>query len=153
MTITTGAYVRNPAPSAYNTEDTTLTQISNTSYGEGLPEVGVSFVAPPSGRVRLTVGAGVRDNGAAPQDRLFVSPQLFRDNADGVEILAPSVTQRGYGSVAADTEFQYGSRVSMIESLVPGQIYYLRIMHLATPGTDPDSADIAVRDIAVIPMP
>lgn len=153
MTITPGAYVRNPPASAYTSEDTILTQISNTSYSEGIPEVGVYFVAPASGRVRLTIGTGSRDNGAAPRDRVFVAPQLFRDSSEGTEIIAPSVTQRGYAAPADNTEFQYGSRASLIEGLVPGQLYYLRAMHLATPGTDPDSADLAIRDIAVIPLP
>lgn len=150
--MTTGDYVRNPKPTAQATDDTTLANLTNTSYASGTPELGVFFVAPPSGRVRLTLGGGFRDNGALP-DRIFLAPQLFRESSSGTEILAPSVTFRGYLSVAADTEFQYGSRVSMIESLIPGQLYYVRAMFLTNPGTDPDTADIAGRDIIVIPVP
>lgn len=150
---TTGAYVRNPQPAVSAADDTILTEISNTSYAPGTPEVGVFFVGPPSGRVRLTIGGGFRDNGGAPLDRIFLAPQLFRDSRDGTEVLAPSVTFRGYLSLAADTAFQYGSRISMLENLIPGQLYYLRTMHLVNPGTDPDNADIAARDIIVIPVP
>lgn len=149
---TTGAYVRNPAPTVQASDDTILAGLTNSSYEAGTPEVGVFFVAPPSGRVRLTLGGGFRDNGATDRDRIFLAPQLFRESSDGTEVLSPSVTFRGYLSVAADLEFQYGSRVSMLEDLIPGQRYYLRTMHL-TSGIDPDSADIAARDIIVIPVP
>ncbi|MGI5293277.1 hypothetical protein ACQEVF_59570 [Nonomuraea polychroma] len=148
---TSGAYVRNPQPAAYVADDAFIGNINHSSYAPGTPEVGVFFIAPPSGRVRLTLGGGFRDNSAA--DRIFLAPQLFREDSDGTEVLAPSVTFRGYLSVAADTEMQYGSRVSMLENLIPGQRYYLRAMHLASPGTDPDTADINSRDIIVIPVP
>jgi hypothetical protein len=148
---TTGAYVRNPQPTASAADDTIIANITNTSYAPGTPEVGVYFVAPPSGRVRLTMGGGFRDNSSG--DRIFYAPQLFREDSSGTEVLVPSVTFRGYLSVATDNEFQYGSRVSMLEDLIPGQRYYLRSMFLANPGTDPDTADIAARDIIVIPVP
>lgn len=150
---TSGAYVRNPEPTAQAIDDTTIANITNTSYVAGTPEIGVYFIGPPSGRVRLTLGGGFRDNGASALDRVFFAPQLFREDSSGTEVLAPSVTFRGYLSVAADTEFQYGSRVSMLENLVPGQRYYLRGMFLTSAGTDPDTADIASRDIIVIPVP
>ncbi|MGW4476813.1 hypothetical protein ACWENQ_44780 [Nonomuraea sp. NPDC004354] len=150
---TTGAYVRNPQPTAQASDDTLLAELTNTSYVAGTPEVGLFFVAPESGRVRLTLGGGFRDNGASARDRVFFAPQLFRESSDGTEVLGPSVTFRGYLSVAADTEFQHGSRVSMLENLIPGQLYYLRGMYLTNGGTDPDTADIAARDVIVIPVP
>ncbi|MEV0382894.1 hypothetical protein [Nonomuraea sp. NPDC050643] len=152
MTIQAGDLTRTLAPTAFFHDDTILTEIANTSYATGTPEIGVYFVAPPSGKIRLTIGGGFRDNGAS-LDRIFLSPQLFRDNADGAEVLAPSVTLRGYLSLSNNTAFQYGCRVSLIENLTPGQIYYIRTMHLATPGTDPDTSDIAARDLIVIPLP
>ncbi|MEU8362312.1 hypothetical protein AB0C27_40470 [Nonomuraea sp. NPDC048882] len=147
-----GDLVRTLSPTAFVHDDTMVANIGHTSYAPGSPEVGVYFIGPPSGRVRLTIGGGFRDNGASA-DRIFLSPELFLENSAGTQVLAPSVTFRGYLSVAQDTEFQYGSRVSMIEGLTPGQLYYLRTAHLATPGTDPDSADIAARDLIAIPMP
>lgn len=150
---TSGAYVRNPQPTAAVADDTFIGNLTNTSYAAGTPEVGVYFIAPPSGRVRLTLGGGFRDNGASALDRIFLAPQLFREDSDGTEVLAPSVTFRGYLSVAADFEMQYGSRVSMLEGLIPGQRYYLRAMFLTSGGTDPDTADIGARDIIVIPLP
>ncbi|WP_431897938.1 hypothetical protein [Nonomuraea sp. bgisy101] len=153
MTIVDGDLVRTLAPSSFIGDDTLIANITSTSYITGTPEVGVYFVGPPSGRVRLTIGGGFRDNGASAVDRVFLAPNLFRDSSSGVEVLASSVTLRGYISLANDTEFQYGCRVSLIENLLPGQLYYLRAMYQTSGGTDPDTADIAARDIIVIPMP
>ncbi|MEU6781503.1 hypothetical protein ABZ912_20045 [Nonomuraea angiospora] len=153
MTIKTGDLVRTLPPTAFFHDDTTQVDLTNTSYATGSPEVGVFFVAPPSGKIRLTIGGGFRDNGGSNQDRVFLSPQLFQDSSAGSEILAPSVTLRGYLSISADNEFQYGCRVSLIEGLTPGQLYYCRTMQLTSGGTDPDTADIAARDIIVIPLP
>lgn len=148
-----GDYVRTLPPTAFVHDDTILANLTNTSYAAGTPEVGVYFVAPPSGKVRLTIGGGFRDNGGSNRDRVFLAPQLFKESSSGEQVLAPSVTFRGYLSLAEDTEFQYGSRVSLIEDLTPGQLYYVRTMHLTNAGTDPDSADIAARDVIVIPLP
>lgn len=137
-------------PSQTVTDDTTLTNLSVTSYTAGTPEVGVYFVAPTTGRVRLTIGGGSRDNNGT--DRVFISPQIFLENALGTEFLAPTV-DRGYGSDESSTEFQYGSRVTLVEGLTPGKIYYARVMYTIS-GTAPlDSADIASRDVTVIPAP
>jgi hypothetical protein len=151
--LAAGDLVRAAAPTSYVHDDTILANLTNTSYEAGTPEVGVYFVAPPSGRVRLTIGGGFRDNGGSNVDRVFLAPQLFQDSSAGTEVLAPSVTIRGYLAAREDTEFQYGSRISFIEDLAPGQLYYLRTMHLTSGGTDPDTADLAARDIIVIPLP
>ncbi len=153
MTIRAGDLVRSLQPTAFFHDDTVIANLTDTNYAAGTPEIGVFFVGPPSGTVRLTIGGGFRDNGASATDRVFLSPQLFLDGSSGSEVLAPSVTLRGYGSVDADTDFQYGSRVSLITGLTPGAMYYVRTMHATSAGTDPDTADIAARDIIVIPMP
>ncbi|MDF5758626.1 hypothetical protein [Spongiactinospora sp. TRM90649] len=153
MTILDGDVVRSLPQTAFYQDDTLIAQITSDAYITGAPEVGVFFIAPPSGMVRLTIGGGVRDNTGAAPDRIFLSPQLFLGDSAGEEVLAPSVTIRGYGSVAENVEFQYGCRVSLISSLTPGALYYIRVMYLATPATGSDQADIAARDLIVIPMP
>lgn len=142
-------------PSVYNSDDTLIANIAATgiSYVTGSPEVGVFFIAPTSGRVRVTTGGGMRDNGTAPNiERVFIVPQIFLENSDGDEILAPS-SEKGIASAAENTEFQYQSRVIIQEGLTPGRRYYARTMYAIGVGTDPDTADIASRDITVIPMP
>ncbi len=154
MTAQTGDYVTPLPVTAFFHEDTLQANLTSTSYEVGSPEVGVYFLAPPSGTVRITVGAGVRDNGASARDRVFVSPAVYRMTPTGLEeILTPSVTLRGYGGSEAVTEMQYGCRVSLLTGLTAGQLYYARTMHFTSSGTDPDTADIAARDIIVIPMP
>lgn len=136
----------------FNLDDTFNGSIASTTYITGSPEVGVTFIAPFSGKVRVTIGSGFRDEGASV-DRVFLSLQMFEDDANGTEVIAPSVTTFGHGSCDVNTEFQYGCRVGMIEDLTPGQQYYARVQHLATPGTDPDSADVTGRSLIIIPVP
>lgn len=154
MTAQPGDYVTPPPITAFFHDDTLQLNITDTSYTPGSPEVGVYFLAPASGTVRITVGAGVRDNGGSNRDRVFVSPAVYRMTPTGLEgVLTPSVTLRGYGGSSAVTEMQYGCRVSLLTGLSPGGMYYARVMYFTSTGVDPDSADIAARDIIVIPMP
>lgn len=152
--VTVGRDIRSAdfPPTQSTTDDTIIAQISSTSYIPGTPEVGVYFVAPTSGRVRMTIGGGMRDGPTGGTDRVSISPEIFQDNSSGTQILAPTI-DRGYGSDESSTEFQYGSRVTMVENLSPGEVYYARVVYLASgPGTL-DSADIASRDIMIIPVP
>lgn len=151
--ISAGDYVRPLGVSSWFHDDTQNLNLSSTTYETGTPEVGVFFIAPASGRVRLTIGGGVRDNGGSNVDRVFISPQLFRDSSAGEEVLAPSVTLRGFAGAAENTEFQYGCRVSLLTGLVAGALYYVRTQHLTSAGTDPDAADINARDVIVVPLP
>jgi len=154
MSFTNGDLVRPFPATAYFHDDTVLENIENTSYEAGSPEVGVYFVAPPSGVVRLTVGAGIRESGATNGDRVFVSPAVYEVTPGGlVTVLSPSVTFRGYGSSEVVNRYAYGCRVSLVTGLRPGALHYARLMHLTSAGTDPDTADIAARDLIVIPMP
>lgn len=109
-------------PTVTTIDDTQVLNLTNTSYSPGNPEVGVYFTAPTSGRVVITVGGGLRDNSG--DNRVFMSPQVFEKNSSGSEILAPSVTNRGFGSIGESSEFMYASRSSLLEGLTPGQTYY-----------------------------
>jgi len=142
-------------PAVSDADDVGIFNFSNTDYQPGPTEVGVVFTAPTSGRVRLTIGGGLRDSGTT--DRVFLSPQLFEGtDATGVEVFAPSVTFRGFGSSAANREMQYSSRTSLVEGLTPGSTYYVRCMHTAVPpgsGTPDGQTDIGSREIVVVPVP
>lgn len=137
---------------SYFQDETFVGSINSTAYVTGTPEVGVTFQASTSGKARVTVGSGFRDEGASV-DRVFLALQLFFDNSSGTEVIAPSVTTFGHGSCDVNTEFQYGCRVGLLTGLTPGQVYYARLQHLATPGTDPDSADVTGRGLIIIPVP
>lgn len=153
MTVQPGQLVRPIGVTAFYHEDTILANLTSSSYEAGSPEVGVYFVGPASGAVRVTVGGGARENGGATTDRIFLTVQIFEESSAGTEFLAPSVTLNGFAGSDANTEFQYGCRVSLVDGLEPGRLYYARTMHLTSSGTDPDTADIASRDLIVIPVP
>jgi hypothetical protein len=153
MTVQDGDYIRPLPITAFYHDDTTQANITNTSYESGTPEVGVYFIAPASGTVRITIGGGVRDNNASNPDRIFLSPAVYADGPNGTQVLAPSVTLRGYGGSEVERDYQYGCRVSLLEGLEAGRQYYARVMFFTSDGTDPDSGDITSRDIIVIPMP
>lgn len=141
-------------PSVYDGDDTAITNLSNTSYVSGAPEVGVVFTAPTSGRVRLTVGGGLRDSSGV--DRMFLAPELFQGvDSSGTQVISPSVIPYGVGTPPACTEFHYSSRSSLLTGLTPGEVYYVRVMHLVGPGgASPNgTADVGSRDITVIPVP
>ncbi len=132
---------------AWAQDDLSQLNITSTAYIPGTPEVAVTFTAPTSGKVRITVGGGIRDNGGT--DRAYIVPQVFRGPASaGAEILAPSVTNRGYGSVPS-SEYAHGSRTSLLTGLVPGETYYARVVFATAGGTG--TADISCREISVSP--
>lgn len=135
------------------------TEIDNatitTSYAAGSPEVGVTFMAPTTGRVSLTVGGGVRNNGAN-NDRVFIAPQVFLGTSSaGTEILAPTAPQYGISSGGGYTTdgFQWHSRTSLIAGLVPGSTYYVRTMHtqVNNSGATSGTSDLSGRSIVVAP--
>ncbi|MEU8055719.1 hypothetical protein [Microbispora bryophytorum] len=137
--------------SAWNFDDTILTQISSAAYTEGVPEVGVTFMAPTSGRVVITIGGGLRDNGSNAT-RIFMAPQVFLGtDSSGTEILAPTVGQYGIGSAGEQAEFMYYSRTANLTGLTAGRVYYARVMYQTSNTPASPSADIACREIGVAP--
>lgn len=140
-------------PTVAVTDNTSISNQNSMTYSQGSPEVGAQFVAPTTGRVVITVGAGVRNN-AATSDRIFVTVQVFSgSNATGTQVLAPSVTFYGVASAVGATtaDFQYLSRSQLLDGLTPGQTYYARVMHAcsAAPGTG--TVDLNSRTLMVQP--
>ncbi len=139
-------------PAVWAQDATAINNPSNSSYTAGSPEVSVTFIAPTSGRVLLIVGGGL-GNGAGG-DRIFLSPEVRITNAAGAVVLSPTVTTRGFGSDIAASAFHYGSRESILEGLVPGQLYYAVVKYaVATSDAGASTQDIACREIIVAPAP
>lgn len=147
------AYVRSLPPTETANDETYQIELTNTAYAPGTPEIGTTFLAPPSGRVRITVGGGLSDNGGSARDRIILTVQLWTVNTDGSEVIQPVEAPRALISCANNSLPAYGCTVSMAEGLTPGQLYYIRLMHATSAGTDPDTADITYRSVIVIPMP
>lgn len=137
-------------PAVYTMDTTVLANLSDTSYTPGSPEVGVTFTAPTTGRVLLTIGGGLRNNGSN-SDRVALAPQVFEGaDATGTEVLAPTA-YRGISSEGITTagDFAYRGRTTLLDGLTAGQQYYARVMYIIF-GSNA-TCDISARDILVAP--
>jgi len=128
-----------------------ISNISATTYTVGDPEVAVRFQAPSTGRVAISVGAGLRNNGANA-DRIFVTYEVFEgDPEDGVRHQAAEA-KRGLSNAATGGEGQqYAGHTTMVDGLTPGGWYYARVVYRTTTGAG--TADISHRNISVWPIP
>ena len=140
-------------PTAYDQDWTVIANLTSTAYvasQTGVPEVGVNFTAPTSGRVLVCIGVGARNN-AANTDRSIVTYILYEDSSSGAVVTAASaysgITSCGHGSA---TDFRYGSGYMMEEGLTPGRNYYCQVVYRTTAGSG--TVDIASRDITVMPL-
>lgn len=143
-------------PTVQVTDTTTMGNISNTTYSAGTPEVGVTFTAPTSGRVNITISGGLRNN-AANSDRAFLTAQVFLGvNSAGTEVLVPSVTVYGVSTPggSATMDYIYSSRTAMLDGLTAGATYYVRTMHLCSVsvGGPGNTCDLNYRGILVTPV-
>lgn len=141
-------------PSAHDQDWTVIANLTSTSFvasQTGIPEVGVNFTAPTSGRVLVCLGVGARNN-AANTDRSIVTYILYEDSSAGPVVTAASaysgITSCGHGS---STAFHYGGSYMMEEGLTPGKNYYCQVVYRVTAGSG--TVDIASRDITVVPLP
>lgn len=137
-------------PAEYASDETTISNPTNTSYAAGSPEVSVTFMAPTSGRLVLVVGGSVGNS--AGGNRIFLSPEVREDDSSGDVVLSPSVIPHGYSSIRGAGGFHYGSRRTLLEGLTAGATYFARVMHVvvsADGGTN--TSDINARDITVAP--
>jgi hypothetical protein len=140
-------------PSMQVMDRTSQLNLTNTSYATGTPEVAVRFQAPTSGRVLVTVSAGVRNN-SATVDRVWVCFSMFEGDPNSGNQVAVEEVKYGVSNHAisdANDDFAYGSNSFPVSGLTPGTFYYARIRHKVTIGGG--TADISTRGITVIPIP
>lgn len=137
-------------PTVYAQDTTAITNISSTSYIPGTPEVGVTFIAPTTGRVMLSVGASMR-NDAANSDRVAVTAEIRENDASGAVFLAATVF-RGVATDGIPTAGDYCTvgHTTLVTGLTPGGQYFARSMHIKF-GSVGTTGDIAMRDILVAP--
>lgn len=130
------------------------TQINNPVVGGyvlGTPSVTVTFTAPTSGRVLLIVGGGAGNSAGA--DRIFLAPEVRETSSGGALVLAPSAPARGWASDMCASAFTYGSRETVLDGLTPGQVYWAAVKYSVVNDSGPTTADIAAREIVVVPIP
>lgn len=147
----TNVYGLDFPPSQYDQDWTPISNIAETVYTVGTPEVAVSVTAPTSGKLFVAIGCGIRNN-AATAESGYVSFQIFEDSPDGALYQAAN---DDYGvrscGIAASQEFQYHGNTSLITGLEAGRSYYFQVVHKSAIGAA--TADIASRNILVIPVP
>lgn len=136
-------------PTVYAQDTTAITDISSTTYITGTPEVGVTFIAPTTGRVKISIAGSLRNN-AANSDRVALAPQVFVTNSSGTEILTPTVFRGVCTDGTPSSDFCTYGHTTLLEGLTAGQQYYARVMH-AKFGSGGTTCDIAMRDILVAP--
>lgn len=141
-------------PVAVWAQDTTqINNPVNRTYITGVPEVSVTFRGPTSGRVLIIVGGGLGNNTAPLGNRVFLSPKVQLTDSAGAVILVASVVNRGFGSDNSSVGFHYGSRESVLEGLIPGQLYYAVVQYTVVNDANGDTGDISARDITVVSIP
>lgn len=131
---------------------TDILNISNTSFAVGSPEVGVSFVAPRSGRALVCISAAMTEQSAG--DRIFVSFAVHEGTSTAGTTVRSVRTMFGVAThgdtTAGGTDEMNKGNATMIEGLVGGDTYYAVVMHATDGGT---TNDIGHRRITVVPLP
>lgn len=136
-------------PSLWDQDTTLQLNIDTADYVPGSPEVGGTFMAPVSGRVLVVVGGGARDNSAS--NRMFIAPRIFIGPQPVAENLVVDVNRNEWVTPGECSHYMYGSRASMITSLVPLRQHYAQLVYRNT-GTG-GTAEISTREIGVVPLP
>jgi hypothetical protein len=138
-------------PSQFDQDWTLISNIATTTYIAGDPEVAVTATAPSTGKLWVSLGCGIRNN-AATAESGYVTYQVFEDSVNGALYQAAN---DDYGvrscGIAASQEFQYHGNYSLVTGLTPGRSYYFQMVYKTALGNS--TADIASRDILVVPVP
>jgi len=132
-----------PAAAAY--DNTQITDVSSTAFIAGSPVVSVTFTAPTTGRIVLSVAANVRDSAGTRQMRVAAHIESV---TTGLVVVSPSLSAQGVNNAASSTVYEVRSRDTLVEGLVPGDVYFARLMYRVTAGS---TADIRGRQITVTP--
>jgi hypothetical protein len=138
-------------PSQFDQDWSMISNVAETTYTVGSPEVAVAVTAPSSGKLFVCLGCGIR-NDAATAESGYVSFQIFEDSPNGALYQAASDDQgvRSCG-IAASQAVQYHGNMALITGLEPGRAYYFQVVHKSALGNS--TVDIASRNILVTPVP
>lgn len=146
-------------PAVHAFSNTQQTDLTNTAFAPGSPEVGVSFIAPPGGYVLGIVGGGIRDNGGTNRGSLAI--EIYENDSSGAVVQDAQVRRNAWTNNSFNINSSvagFGSRVapapindsSLLTPLVPGATYFARVMQAVSGGT---TVDIIHRDITIVPLP
>lgn len=135
---------------AQTSSDATAHNNITTTAAAGSPEVGVTFTAPTSGKVLISLSMRAFDNSAA--NAIYLDIEIYEDNTSGTKIVSTGTWERRL-TIQGDTSSTIvgnSSKVFIETGLTAGQVYYARTMHYAAAtGT----ADVEMRRIDAAPLP
>ena len=154
MTIRAGRLIEASAwpPTEQAFDDTSITNISTTSFIDGSPGVNLTFVAPSSGRVLVYLGGTARSSVSSNGDYVIMGLDLREDDSSGTVVESPA-TQGLYTCRWPTAAVNYCSRqrVSPKTGLTAGATYYAGVQYRV--GDGDGTADILTRHLIVRPLP
>lgn len=131
-----------------DSDATTLSNISTTAAA-GSPEVSVTFTAPTSGKVQVSLSLRGQDDGAA--NATYLDLEVYETDVNGTQIITTgSVDRRLELRGNTSSTPQNASKTFILTGLTAGQVYFARTMHYASAGS---TADVLNRRIDVVPLP
>lgn len=138
-------------PAVQSFQDTTIGNLTNTTYATGTPECSVWIMAPSSGRVAVAVSGGTRNNGANA-DRVYIAYRVLEGDPANGNLIQSDEVKRGLSNPATQSDnYQYHGHVTMVGGLTPGTHYYFQLRHRTTLGSA--TADISYQALLVWPIP
>ncbi|GIF08646.1 hypothetical protein [Actinoplanes siamensis] len=124
----------NESTSGRVNEPTDITGISSTSPTAGTPVCGLSFTAPPSGAVYVTVGGRIESSSGGNETRLGFEIRAGNAIGSGTVTLGPDFTRALTVGTAVNTSQPAVLNASLRYpvDLTPGTVYNVRTMHWVT---------------------
>lgn len=147
----TRIYALDRPVSQYAYEDTVQTNINSGGvYVEPTNQCRVTFTGPTSGRVKLIVGGGFRDDSNNNQG--FLGVEIRETNVSGSTVAVASAYAHGIGSMGEASDYYFHCRITLLDGLTPGQLYFARLM-VKTETVTSASVDLRNKNLVVVPVP
>lgn len=131
-------------------DNTTIANITTTTFGAGSPLVELLFEAGTTGRALITISTSSRDNSAGAARVISTFELYLGTSSAGTSIISSSSSTLEYEVTSAGQAlgFQYVSRTALVTGLTPGSTYYARHMYKASAS---GGSDVAMRELIVRP--
>lgn len=125
-------------------EDSTDVTSTSTAFEAGSPSVSLTFIAPASGKVIVTVYAQIE---AASTSSGYCGFEIRLTNVSGSVVIAANTD---VAAAQQEPAFSGSSRRKLVTGLTPGQLYFARTMHRTTVAAN--AATMFVRALLVEPV-
>lgn len=132
-------------------DTTSITTITSTSYAPGSPVVGFTFVAPPSGKVFITISGNVQQNNNGWHTALSYELKTGGTIGSGTSVQVGAFTRAvvaGQGVTSGGPAYASASKRGLVTGLTAGNTYNVRAVHRVTGG----SGELEFRSLTVEPV-